>query len=79
MEELTPVDTTLDDVATTTLDNMDSLLEGCKITVELTITGLDAPIISLDSELELNAGAVEITALDKLIPTENEVSELELN
>lgn len=77
--ELTPVDAILDEVATTTLGDMDSLLEGRKIAVELTITGLDALIISLDSELELNTGAVEITALDKLIPTENEVSELELN
>ena len=77
--ELTPVDAILDEVATTTLGDMDSLLDGRKITVELTITGLDAPIISLDSELELNTGGVEITALDKLITTENEVSELELN
>ena len=77
--ELTPVDAILDEVATTTLGDMDSVLDGRKIAVELTITGLDAPIISLDSELELNTGAVEITALDKLITTENEVSELELN
>ena len=77
--ELTPVDAIFDEVATTTLGDMDSLLEGYKIAVELTITGLDAPIISLDFELELDTGAVEITAVDKLIPTENEVSELELN